>query len=232
MMNRPEVSVIIPAFNAERFLGEAIESVLAQSLSAAEILVVDDGSTDNTGLVAAGFPGVTVVSLAHFGVSAARNAGVSRSTGDFIAFLDADDTWMPERLERQFVRLAASPAAGVVMARQTYRFEVPVPSWFRGPTDGSSEPGYQPSNWLVRRETWTRVGPFTEGITHSEDTDWLARASDLGVEVVMADEVLVVHRIHEQNASGQAEAVRAGVLHALRTSVRRKQGMVPEGGLP
>lgn len=221
------VSVVIPAYNAERFLAEAIHSVLDQTLPAYELIVVDDGSTDGTARIAEAFDKARAVRMEHRGVSAARNRGVDLSTGEFIAFLDADDTWLPARLERQLAVVRANPDVDVVMARQSYHFEGAVPGWFRGPTDGSSEPGYMPSNWLLRRATWERVGPFDPTMSHSEDTDWLARASDLGVRVEIADEPLVIHRIHDRNASALAAEVKTGIFRALRESVQRKHSRAP-----
>lgn len=217
------VSVVIPAFNAERFIREAIESVLAQTHPPSEVVVVDDGSVDDTAAVAAAFPGVVVQTIPRSGVSVARNLGVASTRGEFVAFLDADDYWRPEKLMLQVQLASREPTAGVIMARQSYRFEGAIPAWFRGPRDGSSEPGFQPSNWMVRRTTWELVGGFSEGMTHSEDTDWLARARDLGVTITMVDEPLVTHRIHDRNASGMAHEVRHGVLSALRGSVQRKR---------
>ncbi len=228
-MEWPSVSVVVPAYNASRFLADAVGSVRMQTVPAAELIVVDDGSSDRTAETASAL-GARVLTIPHAGVSVARNTGVAASSGEFIAFLDADDMWSPEKLERQLQLAAANPGAGVVMARQGYLFEGEIPAWFRGPRDGNSEPGYQPSNWLVRRSTWERVGGFSEGVTHSEDTDWLARASDLGVRVVMVDEPLTIHRIHDQNASGLAADVRAGVLQALRSSVQRKRVLGQETG--
>lgn len=226
-MEWPSVSVVVPAYNASRFLADAVSSVRRQTVPAAELILVDDGSSDRTAETASAL-GARVLSILHAGVAVARNAGVAASSGEFIAFLDADDMWSPEKLERQLLLATANPDAGVVMARQGYLFDGEVPAWFRGPRDGSSEPGYQPSNWLVRRSTWVHVGGFSEGVTHSEDTDWLARASDLGVRVVMVDEPLTIHRIHDQNASGLAVEVRAGVLQALRSSVQRKRALGQE----
>ena len=217
------VSVVIPVYNGERFLRQAIESVRQQTLLPAKVIVVDDGSSDASAAIAESFSEVQLVRLEHGGVSIARNAGIARATGDFIALLDADDYWMPRKLELQLAHALQDPAAGVIMSRQGYLFEGPVPPWFRGPTDGSSEPGYQPSNWFVASSAWDRVGVFQPGLTHSEDTDWLARASDLGVKVVMVDEMLVVHRIHDANASGSASEVKINLLRTLRDSVHRKR---------
>ncbi len=223
-MTLPTVSVVIPAFNSERFIAEAIASAQAQSHSPIEVIVVDDGSTDGTAGVARQL-GAIVISLPHAGVSRARNHGTNLSTGEWIAFLDADDIWDPEKLALQVEVATEADAPDIVMARQSYLFEGPIPGWFRGPTDGSSEAGFQPSNWLLRRSAWLKVGPFDETLTHSEDTDWLARASDLGLVIRAAERPLVIHRIHDRNASGMPAAVRAGVLRALRDSVHRKQGL-------
>ncbi|HUC07767.1 MAG TPA: glycosyltransferase family A protein, partial [Solirubrobacterales bacterium] len=98
-MSRPLVSVVIPAFDAERFLGESIESVLAQTYAPLETIVVDDGSNDGTVAVASAYSEVTVIEQANAGPSAARNRGFAASSGDFIAFQDADDLMTPDKLE-------------------------------------------------------------------------------------------------------------------------------------
>src|SRR4051812_5809700 len=97
----PTVSVVIPAYNYGRFLGAAIESVLGQSHAASEIIIVDGGSTDDTPEVAKGFSEVTYIRQENLGVCAARNRGVEASGGEYIAFLDADDTWEPSKLKKQ-----------------------------------------------------------------------------------------------------------------------------------
>lgn len=97
----PAVSVIIPAYNAEAFLARAIRSVEAQSFRDFEIVVIDDGSTDGTADVARGFSGVRYVLGSHSGEAAARNRGLEEATGELVAFVDADDEWLPEKLARQ-----------------------------------------------------------------------------------------------------------------------------------
>jgi GT2 family glycosyltransferase len=129
---------------------------------------------------------------------------------------------MLSKLERQAAWAARHPTACVV-ARQTYRFEGPVPSWFRGPTDGSPDAAFVPSAWFIARTIWNMVGPFDERLTHAEDVDWLARARDLGVSSVMVPEALVQRRIHDRNATGMAAESRGGVLAAMRAAVQRKR---------
>lgn len=111
----PLVSVVIPNYNYGRYLGQGIESVLAQSYPNVEVLVVDDGSTDDSAAVARGYGDrIRWIRQARQGVAAARNRGVQESRGELVAFLDADDVWMPHKLERQVARWLASPALGLI----------------------------------------------------------------------------------------------------------------------
>lgn len=111
MMDTPLVSCIVPTFNSRRFVGEALASILAQTYRPLEIIVADDGSTDGTiELVRAHGGYITLVSQATVGPASTRNLGLDAARGDFIAFLDADDRWHPEKLERQIARFLAQPA--------------------------------------------------------------------------------------------------------------------------
>jgi glycosyltransferase involved in cell wall biosynthesis len=110
----PEVTVVVPAYNAQRFLGETLRSVLDQTFRDFEVLVVDDGSTDGTAAIVDDFgPPVRRIAQPNRGVSRARNAGIEAAAGRFVAFLDADDLWDPPKLERQMARLRAAPEAGL-----------------------------------------------------------------------------------------------------------------------
>ena len=221
------VSVIIPVYNGERYLGEALRSVFAQDYPRFEVLVVDDGSTDGSRRIAESFGDVRLMSGPHQGVSGARNHAAAAAKWDFLAFLDADDTWHPRKLSEQVALAMAEPQLGMVMVFQDYRFEGPVPAWFRGPTDGSAEPGFLPSSWLLRRECWESVGPFAADLTHGEDIDWLARARHRGVEIGTVQHCLLTRRIHDANVSGISHAARRGLLASLRASIERKHGVVP-----
>lgn len=108
------ITAAIPAYNAERYLGQAIESVLAQTHPCAEIIVVDDGSSDGTAEVAAAFPGVRYIYQANQGDAGARNRAITEATGDLIAFLDADDVWKPEKLRLQAEMFRSKPSLGMV----------------------------------------------------------------------------------------------------------------------
>jgi glycosyltransferase involved in cell wall biosynthesis len=219
----PLVSVIIPVYNGAAFLAEALESVRSQDYQPLEVIVADDGSTDATAEVADSFPGVRCLRLERGGVSRARNLAVATSTGEWLAFLDADDRWQPEKISSQ-VRLGeATPEAGFVLCHETHRFDGPAPGWFRGPTDGTPIVAYEPSAWLVRRSTFEAVGGFDEERSLGEDTHWLSRAWDAGITHQTHEAALVERRIHGSNATGQIQSHRRVVLDILRESVGRKR---------
>jgi glycosyltransferase involved in cell wall biosynthesis len=222
----PGVSVVIPVFNGERFLGEAIESTLAQSRPPAEVVVVDDGSTDGSAAVAERFPEVTLVRTEHRGVAAARNTGVERSTGDLIAFLDADDLMKPDRLERQTAVLAQQPGLDFVLGRAQVFAEdgVELPEVITArpaPMAGDDEPPYYAMTVLIRREAFDRVGPFDTGLRLGQDGDWIMRAIDAGLSYEVIDAPLTVRRFHGANASYDTAGARRASFEILRRRAAR-----------
>ncbi len=217
MADTPLVSVVMPVFNGEGFLAEAIESVLAQTWPRVEAIVVDDGSTDGSADVAREYP-VTYVHQAHACVAAARNRGVGMARGELVSFLDHDDLWLPRKLELQVEALVRRPSAGICMCR------------FRTLTDGSPEAGESQSTGqlgtlLVRREVFDEIGLFDTRYPAGDDTDWFLRAKDLGVGFVELDEALQRYRVHEAGLTatrdpGDRQRLR---LRLLQASVRRKR---------
>lgn len=123
------ISVVIPCYNAERYIGATLRSVLAQSLRPAEVIVVDDGSSDGSAdVVRSGFPGVTLLRQPNQGVAAARNHGIEHAGGDWIAFVDADDIWLPGKLAAQWALLQAHPEARIAYsAWQVWQSTEPEP---------------------------------------------------------------------------------------------------------
>jgi glycosyltransferase involved in cell wall biosynthesis len=217
------VSVVIPAFNAARYLGAALGSVLAQTQPPDEIVVVDDGSIDDTASVAQAFPGVRLVSRDHRGIAAARNAGVAATSGGWIAFLDADDLWLPDKLERQFVRIAASPGTcGVFGWLRTFVSpELPDETRARFRIDPAPTPGYHASTLLIARETFADVGHFAEDLPAGEFIDWAARARDRALELPMVEEVVALRRVHGTNTVLTArEQLGAGYLKLVRARLK------------
>jgi len=218
---RPLVSVIVPAYQAEAFLGEALESALGQDHGRLEVIVVDDGSTDRTAEIAAAH-GVRVIGQRNRGPAAARNAGLAVAGGEFLTILDADDVWPPERLSRQVAHLRENPRDGLVMGLTEVFLTPNQPRPAHHPRFEEPFPGH-PSTMLVRREVFELVGPFNESLRLSEDLDWIARAGDAGVRFGRLDCTLLRYRVHADNTSRDPQANEVATLRTLRASVRRKR---------
>jgi glycosyltransferase involved in cell wall biosynthesis len=218
-----QVSVIIPCYNYGRFVGDAVESVLAQTLSPHEVIVVDDGSTDETARVLARFgERIRVVYQKNQGVATARNAGVAHATGDLFAFLDADDVWLPAKLEKQVRRFAGEPDLGLVhcgvlevdAAGKPLRLLLDgMEGWVaeelllfrRNVILGGG------SAMVVSRAAFNATGGFDDRLPPTEDWDlWyrLARRHRVG----FVPEVLVQYRCHGSNHSQNLKKRERGVL--------------------
>jgi glycosyltransferase involved in cell wall biosynthesis len=215
------VSVIVPVFNGAALLGEAIESLLAQDYPNLEIVVVDDGSTDNSREVAARYP-VSLIAQANGGPGAARNAGVAVSTGELLGFLDQDDLWTPDRIHTQVQALRLAPEAEGVMGWQ--RFEIMPgherPAWLRKSSLGVQR-GEAIHSMLVRRTAFARVGSFDESFVTASDTDWLLRAKHHGLRWIRQGFVALRHRIHRQNQSFDVQRQHEELTALVRRSVMR-----------
>jgi glycosyltransferase involved in cell wall biosynthesis len=206
LVETPHVSVIIPLYNLGRFVGEAIESTLAQTIgrNAIEVIVVDDGSTDGGGDVARRYPGpVRCHRQENRGLSAARNAGLRLSQAPYLTFLDADDRVLPDKLEAQLAGFAAHPEAGLVYTgcRHIDESGQPLPQrgWSRytGDVLGHLLLGnlIHPHTALVRRELVERAGGFDESLTSVEDWDLWLRISRAGALWHCIDRPLAEYRV-------------------------------------
>jgi glycosyltransferase involved in cell wall biosynthesis len=222
----------MPAWNAARFIEEALRSILDQTVAPAAIVVVDDGSTDETASLAAAVdPCVTVLHREHAGIGVARTAGVAATTTEFVAFLDADDLWLPPKLERQLAMMDADPSVEAVFCL-TDEFYDPVD----GPPVGVRQPllgfaGVLPSAALLRRDLLDRLGPFDTSAV-GEWVGWWARARAGGVHEEFVPLVLLRRRIHAHNNShllyDQGKTF-LGIARAHRHAVRARNrpGMSP-----
>jgi glycosyltransferase involved in cell wall biosynthesis len=235
------VSVVIPVFNRERFVGAAIDTVRAQSYDPVEILVVDDGSTDASAEVAERHGATRVLRLPHAGVSAARNAGIEAARGELIAFLDSDDLWTTDRLALQVEHLIDDPEAGFVLAYAVLFADPDDPrpdwltdDWFAGvkivdlpdaPATGPDMAGPVPYalTMLARAELFDQLGGFDTSLELGEDIEWLLRATDAGVPYGMIPHVVAYKRVHSGSVSNRVAEGLASILRVLRSSVARKR---------
>lgn len=204
MKASPLVSVIIPVFNYERYLAEAIESALGQTYENLEVIVVDDGSTDRSGEVAASFAGrgVKYCHQVHGGIGPARNTGVELAGGDFLAFLDADDRWPLTKIERQLGAFESDPALEMCFG-QAVQLQNGA-EWEAGVKDNKLPeaglvPGMVPGTLLIKRAAFDRVGKFQGGLKVGEFIDWYARAVELQIRSLVLPDLLLWRRIHDSN---------------------------------
>jgi GT2 family glycosyltransferase len=228
---RPAFSVVIAAWRAAATVGEAVASALQQTSPAAEVIVCDDGSPDDVAGALASVRGrVRLIRHAHAGAAAARNAAARLASGDFIVVLDADDVWLPERLERLGDLAAARPDLDVLT----------TDAWFE--VDGHragrfyAQPRYFPiadqateilrrnfvmGHAAVRQPSWWRVGGFDETVRIGEDWDFWLRLLFAGAQVGCVDEPLAIYRIHSGSLSDDRPAsLRARVALLDRAAAR------------
>ena len=219
------VSVVIPVFNGERFLREAVQSVLDQKYSPIEIIIVDDGSTDGTAAVARSLgESVRYLYQANQGPAASRNRGIELTQGSLIAFADADDLWPSEKLEVQLPYLINDPPIEIVMGRiQQVRLSKSV----NGQTHAEefAEPAFSVNlgSAVIRKSVFERVGLFDESMRYSEDVDWFMRAREAGAAIVTIDTVTLLYRQHEENMTRGKSTSELNVLKALKRSLDRRR---------
>ena len=222
----PLVSVMIGAYNAAPYLGEAIESVFAQDYEPIELIVVDDGSTDGTAEVARGFAGVRVISQENGGNGAARNRAVEEASGDLYAFLDADDRFTPGKLTLQKTALDADPELDMVFGHVREFLSPELDEETRArlrPPAPEPMPWTAPNLMLVRRESFQRVGPFTTSVRVGVTVDWFARAEEAGLRYSILPEVVLERRLHTQNNGLRESASRSQYLEVIRQAMKRRR---------
>jgi glycosyltransferase involved in cell wall biosynthesis len=219
------VSVIVPAYNAEAFIAEALDSAFEQDFRPLEVIVVDDGSTDRTAEIAGRYE-VQLLRQPNRGPAAARNAGLARARGEYIAVLDADDVWPQDRVSCLVEALRAGAGIAFGLSQIFLTPGQPKPDHF---PERLTEPVQNHmAAMMTRRAVFDLVGGFDEDLRLSEDVDWFMRARDAGVKVVSVDHLVLRYRIHAQNSSRDRAGTQATMLHVLRSSVARRRGQPTE----
>lgn len=218
------ISVVIPVYNAEQYISAALDSVAAQTYRPLEIIIIDDGSTDESARrIAAAQARLALPIRTLFqenrGPAAARNQGLAVAQGEFIAFQDADDLWAMERLSLQRNILQSNPAASAVIGRAQFFYDpvtttptpeqLDAPTWFFGMHSG-----------LYRRAAFEQVGNFNETLRYYEDIDWFRRAQTAGVTILAHNGVVLYHRRHAHNMTNDKVPLRRDLLRMLRQSPR------------
>ena len=228
---KPLVSVLIGAYNAAPYLGEAIESVLAQDYEPVELIVVDDGSTDGTADVARSFAAVQVICQENGGNGAARNRAVAHASGELYAFLDADDRFTPGKLTLQEAALDADPELDMVFGHVREFLSPEVDEETRArlrPPAPEPMPWTAPNLMLIRRESFQRVGLFTTSVRVGVTVDWFARAKEAGLRYSILPEVVLERRLHTQNNGLRESASRSQYLEVIRQAMERRRAAAEE----
>ena len=227
-MPPPLISVIIPVHNCERYLAEAVDSVLAQAYRPLEVIVVDDGSTDATAQLAQGFgPPVMLVRQAQQGTAAARNHGVSLAQGKILAFLDADDVWTADKLARQMQALEAHPeweaVFGLVENFLSPDLDEVTRQRLACPPDKMA--GLHAGAMLIRREAFDRLGPFDTQWQVVEFVDWCAKAMEKGMRYQVLPDLVMRRRLHAANKTTRRREEQIEYVRMARAALeRRRQG--------
>jgi glycosyltransferase involved in cell wall biosynthesis len=230
---RPGVSVVIPSYNSAAYLPEAIDSALNQTVAPLEVIVVNDGSTDETPQILERYRGrLVVITQENRGLSGARNSGIAAASGELIAFLDADDVWLPEKLEKQVACLAEHPRAGLVHSAAHWWNPETGERSIRSNGNPHQVAGacYKEffaynrvtvSTIVVPQECLAQVGNFDEEIRRptTQDYDLCIRIAR-HYELAYVDEPLVLYRLHTSNASNQLLPIWEDALYVLRKALQ------------
>jgi glycosyltransferase involved in cell wall biosynthesis len=206
------ITVVIPAYNASKYIAETLTSVLAQTLPPDEVLVIDDGSTDDTADVAEGFgPPVRVIRRKNARQAASRNFGVQEAKSEWVAFMDSDDLWTVDKLEKQMLELARNPKADLCYTarihfvesdgHKTWRKVIPVP-----PAEGIRKALFRnttflPSSVVVRRSAFLAAGGFATHFKVVEDWDLWLRMLHSGTVFAACQEPLMQYRVHPHSTT-------------------------------
>jgi glycosyltransferase involved in cell wall biosynthesis len=221
------ISVLIPVYNGARYLSECIASVCAQTRPAQAIILVDDGSEDETPRVAAEWGArIRYHRFPHGGLPRARNRGLGLVETDVVAFVDCDDIWLPEKLERQMAALRGQDGPAMVFGHveQFVSGDLTPAEAARIRLRMKPLPGQFPSTFLARKADCDRVGAFDESVRIGEFIEWCSRASDAGLATIMVPDVVCRRRLHRDNMGRGGAATHGDYVHMLKKVLDRRRG--------
>jgi len=218
-MSAELVSIVIPVYNGARFLADAIESALEQTYRPVEVIVVDDGSTDDTAEVIDRFAAVRSVRQDNAGPSAARNRGMSLAAGSLLTFCDSDDRYRPSKVDVQVQHLREHPDVGCVLVGHETFYEAGVAraKWEQ------DEGGTQPQSVMARRSVFDVVGGFDPSYRFAEGIEWLGRVRSAGIAIDTIDGSYVDRRIHGANLSYERAGMQQNLLRVMRERIAHER---------
>ena len=223
-MQQPLVSVILPVYNGERFLANAIQTVKKQNYQPLEIIVVDDGSTDGTAAIAAQFKDeIQYIYQSNQGPAAARNRAIEVAQGDIYAFIDVDDEWVDGAFEQLLNHLISNPTINIV--RGLIQDQVISTDRTEKNANPSSRDGQYYSvnlgSMLFHKSVFETVGLFDPSLTQGEDFDWLIRAWEQQIEKNDLDVLFLLYHKHDCNITRDKRKVESGWLNSYKRHIDR-----------
>ncbi len=218
-MNTADVSVIIPVYNGERYLQFAIDSILSQTRPPKEVIIVDDGSTDQTRTIVDAYQQRLVYLFkAHSGIARTLNLGIQHAQSNYVAFLDADDLWIKEKLDIQLTAIREHSVDMVFgYIEQFVSPELSDIPQKKIKAPDTAIPGYSRDTLIIKRESLQHVGAFSTDYRIGEFIEWYARAKDLGLSSLMLPDILVRRRIHHTNTTSIAVTDRGDYARLIKS---------------
>jgi glycosyltransferase involved in cell wall biosynthesis len=227
-MNSNIVSVILPVFNADKYVREALESVLSQTYKNIELICINDQSTDNSLSILESFGDkiILINNENNCGTAESRNKGIRLARGEYLAFIDNDDLWKSNKLEVQLNQFRNNPALDVLFSYMQCFISPDISEEIKKirycPPD--SMPGYIPSTVVIKRTSFEKVGYFESRWKNGESVAWMFKAKDIGLNFGIVDDILVKRRIHETNKSTlNLSTTKSEYLRIVKESLDRRR---------
>jgi glycosyltransferase involved in cell wall biosynthesis len=227
MPKKPLLSIIIPTYNNQRYIADAIESIEIQNYHSLEIIIIDDGSTDHTAEIIASYkkPYIHYIYQANQVVASARNTGLKKASGDIIGFLDADDMWTPNKLQLQLNYLQNQTKFQMVLGHTQLIKQIDEsPDNFK--TLPLPHVLLQLGAMLIIKDCFELVGLFDESLKRAEDIDWLLRAQEMGINIFIHDEIILSHRRHSTNSTNDKALTDKYFIKILASLIKRRKNNI------
>ncbi|MEL6930144.1 MAG: glycosyltransferase [Cyanobacteria bacterium J06600_6] len=224
-MSQPLVSVILSVKNGEKYLKDAIDSVLQQSWQNYEFLVIDGKSSDRTAKIAQSYSQIRYVRQQNEGIADAYNLGIQQGTGEILAFISHDDLWTPDKLKIQVKCLQDNPQLQYTVAKVKFFLETAnsIPPGFRPELLTGEHTGFIMETLVVRKKLFETVGSFNSSYQVAEDVEWFSRIHDANIAHQVVSEVLLHKRVHNTNTSLNSSDNNQNLLKIMRQSIKRKR---------
>lgn len=226
MHKHPFISVIMPVYNGEAYIEDALNSIFDQQYSNLEIIIVDDGSTDRTAeIIQAKYPHVLLLHQSNQGPASAKNLGIAHATGEYFAFLDADDLWIDKKIQSQVEKFNTNPELDIVFGHVVQFYSEDASMEIRSKYRCNTEkmPAYIDSAMIIKRESFMRVGNYDSSLKKGIFVDWYARAMEHKLKIDIVDEIVLRRRIHGNNMGIKRRQSYSDYVKIIKQSLDRRR---------